>query len=310
MSQREWVDKDYYAALGVKPGSSAAEIKKAYRKLAQAYHPDAKPGDKQAEERFKEISQAYDVLSDAKTRKEYDQFRETMRSGYGGFGPGGRTIRVERFEDLGDLGGIFSEGEGFGSIFERFVGGARTPARGPNLETEARLTFEQALEGATVELRVDDPTTGRARTIRMRIPAGVKDGARIRLAGKGGSARRGGQPGDLFVRVSVAPHKVFGRRDTDITLKVPITFVEAALGAEVEVPTLNGSRVKLKIPPGTPSGKTLRVRGKGPTVKGARTDLLVTVEVAVPAKLSKESKELLKKFAEIQRESPREHLAD
>lgn len=307
MSQREWVDKDYYATLGVKPGSSAAEIKKAYRKLAQRYHPDANPGDKAAEERFKQITQAYDVLSDLQKRKEYDRLREMMRGGYGPFGRGGRNIRVEHFEDLGDL---FSEEGGFESIFERAFRGRRPAPGGPDLETEARLTFEQALEGATVELRVSDPTTGRARTIKTRIPAGVKDGSRIKLPRKGGTSQAGGPPGDLFVRVSIAPHKIFGRREGDIILKLPVTFAEAALGAEVEVPTLNGSRVKLKIPAGTPSGKTFRVRGKGPSINGARRDLLVTVEVAVPAKLSKESKDLLKKFEEKQNQSPRQHLEE
>lgn len=310
MSQREWIEKDFYAVLGVKPNAPAADIKKTYRKLAQKYHPDANPGDKAAEEKFKEISHAYDVVSDPKSRKEYDEVREMARSGFGSFGGGGRTIRVERFEDLGD---VFSEAGGFESVFGRFFGGGgrpRSASRGPDLQAQARLAFEEALQGATIEVLLDDPTTGSARKVKARIPAGINDGAVIRLPGKGGSAPGGAKRGDLFVKVEVASHKIFGRRDGDVTLKLPITFAEAALGAEVEAPTLNGSNVKLRIPAGTASGKTFRVRGKGPVVNGAPRDLLVTVEVAVPAKLSKESKNLLEKFAETEKQSPREHLND
>lgn len=305
MNQREWIEKDYYATLGVNASASAAEIKKAYRKLAQKYHPDANPGNKDAEGRFKEITHAYDVLSDPKQRREYDQFREMMRSGWGPSGRGGRTVRVERFEDLGD---IFGEGVGFDSIFDRFFAqGPRGAPRGPDLETEAKLSFEQALEGASVELPISDPTTGVRRRVKARIPAGVNDGARIRLAGKGGSSS-GGARGDLYVRVSVTPHRLFGRRDGDITVKVPITFAEAALGAEVEAPTLNGKSVRLKIPAGTPSGKTFRLRGKGPSVGGKQRDLLVTVDVAVPARLSSKAKELLEQFAQLNKHDPRGHL--
>lgn len=306
MSQREWIEKDYYTVLGVKPGATAAEIKKAYRKLAQRHHPDANPGDRKAEELFKEISQAYDVLSDPKQRKEYDQLREMVRSGFNPFG-GGRTVRVERFEDLGD---IFGEAGGFESIFERFFRpGARAETRGADLEAEVKLAFEQALEGAEIQVPLTDPATGKRRTVKARIPAGVKDGARIRLSGRGGASRAGGRHGDLYVRVSVAPHKIFGRREGDITVKVPVTFPEVVLGSEVEVPTLNGKTVRLKIPPGTPSGKTFRLKGRGPSIDGSRRDLLVTVEVAIPTKLSGKAKDLLKEFAETQKESPRDHLA-
>lgn len=303
MSQREWVEKDYYSILGVKPSATAAEVKKAYRKLAQRFHPDTNAGDKEAEERFKEITQAYDVLSDPKERKEYDQLREMMRSGFNPFGQG-RTVRVERFEDLGDLGQVFSQAGGFESLFERFFGGrAQGAAKGPDLEGEVRISFEQALEGTEVQLPVIDPTTGKRRTVKARVPAGVKDGSRIRIAGKGGTSPTGGPAGDLYLRVSVEPHKVFGIKGNDLTVKVPITFPEAALGGEVEVPTLNGNPVRLRIPAGTPSGKTFRLKGKGGGLNGRR-DLLVTVDIAVPSRLSGKAKELLKQFAEA--ETPRE----
>lgn len=307
MSQREWVEKDYYSMLGVKPQATAAEIKKAYRKLAQRFHPDANRGDKQAEDRFKEITQAYDVLSDPKERKEYDQLREMIRSGFNPFGQG-RTVRVEHFEDLGDLGDVFNRSGGFESVFERFFGGGgRGAVRGPDLEAEVRLAFEQALEGTEVQIPVTDPTTGKRRTVKARIPAAVRDGSRIRLSGKGGTSPAGGSPGDLFLRISVIPHKLFGLKGNDVTVKVPITFPEAALGGEVEVPTLNSKPVRLKIPAGTPSGKTFRVKGKGGPANAAR-DLLVTVDVAVPSRLSGKAKELLKQFAEAQSDSPREQM--
>jgi molecular chaperone DnaJ len=316
MPEREWADKDYYAILGVQKGAPEAEIKKAYRKLAQKYHPDANPNDKDAEDRFKEVSHAYDVLSDAKTRKEYDEFRQLLASGLGGGGfgggggAGGRRIRIE---DLGDLGDLFSRGGGgggtvfsddlFGSIF-----GRGRPSRGGDLETEISLAFREALEGTTANLRLTDPQTGKSRSIKVRIPPGVQDGARIRVQRKGNASPNGGQPGDLYVTVSVTPHPVFGRKGRDLTLTLPITFPEAALGADVDVPTLDGGTVRLKVPAGTPAGKTFRIRGKGGAANGAGGDLLVTVNLVVPQRLSKESKELLERFAEVQHESPRDHL--
>ena len=310
MSQSEWVKKDYYAVLGVDKGASAPDIKKAYRKLAQRYHPDNNSGDKQAEEKFKEISQANDVLSDPKKKGEYDRIRQMVAAG--GFGPsGGGGARNVRVEDVGDifggggidlddlLGGLFGGGTGRGGF-------RRAPSRGSDLETTATIAFDDALKGATVELQVSPPG-GPRRTIKARIPAMVKDGDRIRLAGKGMSGEGGGPPGDLFVKVRVAAHPYFGRKGRDVTLQLPVTFAEAALGAEVEVPTLNGKPVKLKVPAGTPSGKTFRVRGKSGT-DASKADLLVTVNVVVPSKLSKEGKALLKKLAEAEPESPREHM--
>ncbi|MDQ4149522.1 MAG: DnaJ domain-containing protein [Actinomycetota bacterium] len=316
MSEREWIDKDFYAVLGVDKNATTAAIKKAYRKLAQKYHPDANKGDKAAEERFKDISQAYNVLSDEKKRAEYDRLREMLASGvrFGGGPGGGQRVRFENFgdafsgasfEDL--LGDIFG-GRGFGGFGGGTSGFSRGPVKGQDLEAEVELAFIEALEGSTMELRVTDPTAG-PRNIKVRIPPGVKDGARIRLPGKGARGHEGGQPGDLYVKVKVRPHKYFGRKNKDLTLTLPITFSEAALGAQVEVPTLNGGPVTLKIPPGTSSGKTFRVRGKGvPAANGSRGDLLVTVQVAVPSKLSKEAKQLVEQLAETETESPRVEL--
>lgn len=316
MSQRDWIDKDYYSVLGVDGKASGADIKKAYRKLAQKNHPDNNPGDTKAEERFKEISEAYRVLSDEKQRAEYDRIRQMVAAGgfrqaggpggpggFGGFGGGGQRVRVE------DLGDMFSGG-GFEDLFSGLFGGGpaggfRTaPSHGSDLETEASLSFEDAVKGTMVDVQISEPS-GPPRTVKARIPAGVRDGSRIRLAGKGAPGMNGGPAGDLFVKIKVRPHKLFGRKGKDVTVTVPITFSEAALGAEIEVPTLNGAPVKVKIPAGTPSGKTLRVRGKA----GGGADLLVTVQVAVPTKLNRKSKELVEQLAaELDSESPRAHL--
>jgi molecular chaperone DnaJ len=316
MPDREWAEKDYYAVLGVPKGAPEAEIKKAYRKLAQKYHPDANPNDKSAEDRFKEVSVAYDVLSDAKTRKEYDDFREMVSSGFGGFGgggfggggpAGGRRIRIE---DLGDLGNIFT---GSDAIFgEEALGNlfGRHKAKGRDLETTITLTFEEALNGTTANLRLADPAAGTQRSIKVRIPEGVSDGARIRVPGRGSASPSGGPSGDLYVTVGVSPHPIFGRKGKDLTLNLPITFPEAALGAEVPVPTLEGGTVTLKVPAGTQSGKTFRIRARGGKggLNGKGHDLLVTTSVVVPQRLSRESRELLERFAQSQPESPRDHL--
>ncbi len=379
--RREWFDKDYYQVLGVAKNASAPEVKKAYRKLAQKFHPDANAGNKEAEERFKEISAAYEVLGDQERRKQYDQVREMATSGFRGFGgpggaPGGGRVRVEDFPygggggftDVGDLGDLFSMFRGRGGAGGRR---ARQQTRGSDLETETKLSLEEAITGTTVPLRIQGPApcdiclgtgaepgttidvcpmcqgTGtvaenqgffsfskpcprcggsghvvetpchkcrgsgsvrRTREFSVKIPPGVKDGARIRLAGRGEPGPPGSKAGDLYVRVRVAPHKVFGRKGADLTLELPVTFPELALGAEVPVPTLNGS-VKLRIPAGTAPGRTFRVRGKGaPKPRGGTGDLLVTVRVDVPSKLSKEEKEALAKLRELQKESPRKKL--
>ncbi len=371
MSSRDFLEKDFYKVLGVPKGAKADEIKKAYRKLARQYHPDANKGDPAAEERFKVISEAYDVLSDEKRRKEYDEGRALF--GNGGFrvptgaggGPGGVPFDVgDLFGGAGGPGGAGAGGIGdlFGGIFGRGRGGPTTaqPRRGADIESEVTLGFTEATDGVTVPLRltseapcpvchgtgakagttprvcptcegtgqtsrnaggfafaepcracrgrglvVDDPCptcqgSGRGRstrTIQARIPAGVRDGQRIRLKGKGAPGERGGPNGDLYVVVKVTPHPLFGRSEDNLTITVPVTFPEAALGAEVKVPTLGGPPVTLKIPAGTSNGRTFRVRGKGVGRRdGTRGDLLVTVEVAVPQRLDADATAALEAF--------------
>jgi molecular chaperone DnaJ len=375
--QREWFEKDYYQVLGVAQSATEKEITRAYRKLAKQYHPDANPG---SEERFKEITAAYEVLGDADKRKEYDEVRRLgpVGANFGGFGgaggPGaaGGQDYTFRYEDAAGGGGVGGLGDLLGGIFGR--GGRTTrgagPQRGPDLEAELHLSFQDAVEGVTTTVNVtgdapchtcrgtgaapgtaptvcprcggrgvlDDnqglfsfsqpcPTCGgrgvrietpcptchgtgaelRARQVRVRIPPGVVDGQRIRVKGRGGPGRNNGPAGDLYVVVRVARHELFGRRGRDLTLTVPLTFSEAALGATIRVPTLDGP-VSLRVPPGTPSGRTFRVRGRG--VKSGKTvgDLLVTVEVAVPPHLTDAQREAVEALASASEDSPRDHL--
>jgi molecular chaperone DnaJ len=301
MSQREWAEKDYYSTLGVSKTATKAEIKKAYRKLAQKYHPDANKGDAAAEARFKEISEAHSILSNDTKRREYDQMRSLIEAGghrWYGYAPGdgGGNVRV----DIGDLGDLLNEQGGAG-LFDDLLGfGFRGAARGEDMETEVELSFEEAMTGTTVSL-----TQGGG----VRIPPGIGDGSRVRVPGKGAKGRRGAPPGDLYVRVKVKPHPIFERGpEGQLIVRVPVSITEAALGTQVEVPTFNGS-VTVKVPAGSPNGKTLRVRGKGaPTVKGGKGDLLVKIEVEVPQKLSKQERELLERFAAVHKASPRAQL--
>jgi molecular chaperone DnaJ len=356
VSSSDWVTKDFYQVLGVGKDASAAEIKKAYRKLARDNHPDSHPGDAAAEDRFKSVSEAYSVLSDPERRKEYDEQRSLFGSGFGSGGQGGF-----RFPGGGGTGDGFDISDLLGGIFG---GGTRTRTRarrGADVETEARVSFEQAVDGVTVPLRttsdeacgacsgtgaragtmprvcencdgsgmqtattggvfamtepctvcrgrglvVDDPCptchgSGRAtsaRTMQVRIPAGVRDGQRIRLRGKGASGEGGGPNGDLYVVVHVDRHPIFGRSGDNLTLTVPVTIDESALGAQVKVPTLGGAPVTLRLPPGTPNGRVFRVRGRGvPRKDGIRADLLVTVEVAVPGELTAEARAALEAY--------------
>src|SRR3954462_429214 len=310
MAGQDWFEKDFYAVLGVKPEASADEVKKAYRKLARQHHPDANAGDANAERRFKEIGEAYAVLSDPEQRQQYDAVRAMARGG-ARFSAGGPNGAPGGFEDL--LGGLFGQtgaGAGRGNVrftttpggaspnledlFGMFGGGARPmggtgpmggagypgagrmPRRGEDLAAEATLTFRQALEGALLSLRVDDPLTG-PRTVTARVPAGVREGQKIRLRGKGHPGEPGGEDGDLVVTVHVEPHPVFTIDGRDVRVTVPVTFPEAALGADIEVPTADGSTVRVRVPPGTPSGRTLRVKGRGVQAKQPG-DLLVTVQ--------------------------------
>jgi molecular chaperone DnaJ len=303
MAQRDWAEKDYYKILGVSKDASKADIKKAYRKLAQKYHPDANRGDPGAETRFKEVSEAHSILTNDEKRREYDQIRSFVESGgrrWVGFDPGGGggNVRI----NIGDLFGDDPQRSG---LFDDLLGGfgfrSRGPRKGEDLETDVTLTFDQAIHGTTVSL----PQGGKTK-----VPAGVRDGARIRVPGKGGPAPDGGQPGDLFVRVHVEKHPIFGTgRNGDLTLELPVTIAEAALGAKVEVPTVE-EPVTVKIPPGTGTGRVLRVKGRGGyRPGGGRGDLLVKVKVEVPKKLSRKEKELLEQFAEEHKKSPRGHLA-
>jgi molecular chaperone DnaJ len=295
MSQRDWADKDYYKVLGVSKTASKDEIKKAYRKLAQKFHPDANKGDAAAETRFKEISEAHAILSNDEKRAEYDQIRQFMESGgdrFYGFQPGGQgSVRV-------NIGDLFGDGGGGGNPFEDLFGFGRRPQRGQDLETTVRLSFDEAISGVTRSINGAS----------VRIPPGVKDGQRIKVAGRG-AASNGGQPGDLYVVVSVDPHPIF-RQGTngDLLLTLPVAFTEAALGTKIAVPTLDG-QVTVKIPSGTQNGKTFRVRGKGaPRAGGGTGDLLVTVDVKVPTKLTKQEKESLEQFASHHTASPRPHI--
>ena len=299
MSQRDWFEKDYYKILGVSKDASKDEIKKAYRKLAQKFHPDANKDDATAEARFKEVSEAHSILSNDDKRKEYDEMRRLVDAGgqrFYGFGPnrGAGNVRV----NIGDL-----FGDDDGALFEDLLGGfgfgARGPRKGQDLEAEAQLSFEDAVNGTTVSVN----------GTKVKIPPGIGNGGRVRVSGRGGPGADGGPGGDLYVRVAVAPHPIFtGGKDGNLHVTVPVTFVEAALGSKIEVPTLEGP-VTVKIPAGTPNGKTLRVKGRGgPRPVGGTGDLLVKIEVQVPQKLSRQEKELLEKFQAAHKGSPREHL--
>jgi molecular chaperone DnaJ len=311
MASQDWLNKDFYALLGVPKDASDADIKKAYRKLAKSLHPDRSPDDKAAETRFKEVGEAYSVLSDPEQRKQYDAIRSMTSGGarftssgrgggaggfedvfssmFGGAGAAGPNVRFTTggpaggasLEDL--LGGMFGGG-GFGA--------PRGPRRGADVEATTRLGFRQAVAGETVQLHSSD-----GRTITVRIPAGVKDGQRIRLPGKGHPGDDGAPSGDMVVTVQVEPHPVFGRDGDNLTLTVPVTFAEAALGTTLEVPTLDGATVKVKLPAGTPSGRVLRVKGRGVQPKGKGSgDLLVKVEVVVPQRLSDDARDAVEAF--------------
>lgn len=376
---REWFEKDYYAVLGVSKDADAKEITKAYRKLARENHPDAKPGDSAAEERFKEISTAYDVVGDPEKRRDYDEVQALgPMGGFGGPGgaPGG-------FGGPGGPGAFTFDmgGGGLGDVLGNLFGGGRAgqgrgrsatgPQRGNDLEAELHIDFTDAVQGLSTTLhivsdavcsvcsgtgaepgttptrcgscggrgaiqdnqgmfamsrpcpscggrgiRIEHPCANcqgggverRPREIKVRIPAGVADGQKIRLKGRGDPGRQGGQPGDLFVKCRVNPHSLFTMDGRNIKATVPVTFAEAALGADIEVPTLGDKPVKLRIPSGTRAGRTFRVKGRGVETKKGTGDLLVTVEIAVPNKLSKEERAAIEALAAAATESPRQHL--
>ena len=318
MASQDWFDKDFYAVLGVKKDVSDADLKKTYRKLARQFHPDSNAGDAKAEARFKEISEAYSVLSDKELRTEYDQVR-AMGSGarftsgggpnagfedvFGGlFNQGGRGRQSAGFEDL--LGGMFGgRGGGFGSASGGFQGFGG-PTRGADITANTTLDFLTAIRGETVSLQMQS-----GRETKVKIPAGVADGQKIKLKGKGNPSPDGGEAGDLVITVTVRKHPIFERDGLNLRLDVPITFAEAALGATIEVPTLEGAPVKLRVAPGTPSGRVLRVKGRGVTTPKGTGDLLATVVVAVPSHLTPAAKEALEAFvAAMPDENPRDEL--
>lgn len=293
--RQEWLQADYYRALGVSPDASPDDVTKAYRALARRLHPDRNPDDPAAEERFKEVSAAYDVIGDAAKRKQYDDVRRLAAGGipFGPPGPGGsQSYQFSGADGLGDLiANLFGNAGGpFGSP----PGGPR-PHRGPDHQAQISLSFAEAVNGTTRTVTTGE-RSGREQ-VKVRIPAGVTDGRRIRLRGRGGAGASGGPPGDLYVIVRVGEHPLFGRDGDDLTLTVPVSFTEAALGARIEVPTFEGEPVTLRLPAGTRSGRTLRVRGRGVPAEGRTGDLLVTVEVVVPEKLNAAQRRALKDFA-------------
>jgi molecular chaperone DnaJ len=327
MASQDWFDKDFYKVLGVSKDVTPADLKKAYRKLARKYHPDSNPGNPAAEAKFKEISEAHSVIGDPAQRKEYDAVRAmgggarfTAPGGggaqqgggfddvFGGmFGGGARQQGYSYpqqggFDDL--LGGMFGRGGGgFGSSTGGFRGYGG-PTRGRDVIASTTVDFITATHGDQITLQTQD-----GRAIKVKIPAGVADGQKIKLRGQGQHSPDGGEAGDIVLTVTVRKHPVFERDGLNLRLNVPVTFVEAALGATIEVPTLGGAPVKLRIAPGTPSGRVLRVKGRGVVTPKGTGDLLAEVQVAVPSHLSKDAEEKLAAFAAaLPDENPRDEL--
>lgn len=306
MASQDWVDKDFYKILGVAKDASDADIKKAYRKLARQHHPDTNAGNAASEKKFKDISEAYSVLSDPDERQQYDAIR-AMGSG-ARFAPGGGGATNGGFEDM--FGGLFTGNTGrhaggfnpstggippeFADLFGGFGGAPgfqRTPQKGADRTASTSISFAGSIRGTTIGLR--EPS---GEVIDVRVPAGIKDGQKVRVRGKGQPGAAGN--GDLVVTVAVQPHQFYTRDGDNLRIHVPVTFPEAALGADIEVPTIDGDKVKVRVPAGTPSGRTLRVKGKGVKTSKATGDLLVTIDVAVPKNLNKEAEAAVKAFAE------------
>lgn len=304
MASQDWFEKDFYKILGVAKDVSEAELKKVYRKLARQYHPDSNQGDAKAEARFKEISEAYTVLSDKTQRSEYD----AIRAGGGGarFTGAGPNMGGAGFEDVfsnlfgGGRGGGFSGGFGGGG----FGGGFGGPTPGADLTASVTIDFIDGVKGTTKKLSFQG-----GEDVSFKVPAGITDGAKIKLRGRGQPSMNGGANGDMLVTVNVKSHPVFTRDGNNIRVSVPVTFAEAALGATIQVPTLGGEPVKLKVAPGTPNGRVLRVKGKGVVTEKLSGDLLATVEIAVPSHLTEKAAEALRAFEELlPNEDPRAEL--
>jgi molecular chaperone DnaJ len=290
MAAKDLYEKDFYKVLGVDKKAAADEIKKRYRALARDLHPDKTKGDVAKEEEFKAVSEAYEILSDPKKRAEYDEARSLFARG------GFRAPTGGGFQG-GDFGDIFGSGNPQ-DIFANLFGaaaGRRGPRKGQDLQTEATISFRESVFGTTLDLRLG-MDRGQSQNISARVPAGVNDGAKIRMKGKGSPGEAG--PGDLFIQLHVKPHPIFGRKGENLTLTLPVTFAEAALGADIKVPTLTDDYVTVRIAPGTPTGRTLRVKGRGVTKGSTTGDLLVTVEVQVPQRVDGKALDALKKFAE------------
>ena len=289
MAAKDLYEKDFYKVLGVDKKATADEIKKKYRSLARDLHPDKNQGDLAREEKFKAVSEAYDILSDSKKRAEYDEARAMYeRGGFrvptgGGFQGG----------DFSDLFGGGNPQDIFANLFGG--GGRRGPRKGSDLQTEANISFKESVFGTTLDLKLNVDGTG-SQTISARVPAGVNDGAKIRVKGKGAPGEAG--PGDLFIELHVKPHSIFSRKGENLLLTLPVTFAEAALGADLKVPTLSGDDVTVRLAAGTPTGRVLRVKGRG-VKKGAVTgDLLITIEVQVPRALEGKALDAVKAFAD------------
>jgi molecular chaperone DnaJ len=303
MAAKDLYEKDLYLILGVKKSDDAAAVKKQYRKLARELHPDKTKGDKKLEEKFKSVSEAYEVLSDDKKRAEYDEMREAFKGGripQGGGNFGGGGFQGADFSDL--FGGGGSQ-DIFGTIF----GAGHGPRRGQDLAAATTISFRDSIFGTELDLKLA-PQGGKANSVTTRIPGGINDGAKIKLKGRGGKGPAG--PGDLFVTVNVVKHPVFSRNELNLLMTLPVTFTEAALGADIKVPTIDGDEVTVRIAPGTPSGRTLRIKSRGVKTARGTGDLLITVEVQVPQRVDGKAKEALEAFAKATEEfNPRADLA-
>ena len=293
MAAKDLYEKDFYAILGVEKNAEAAAIKKVYRKLARDLHPDANKGDAKLEERFKEVSEAYDILSDPKKRAEYDEARALFARGGFRKPQGGAQYSSSQHSAhfQSGAGDAFGGGDINDMLSGLFGNRQRGPRKGQDLQTETTISFRDSVVGTQISLRVNGAT------VKANIPSGIEDGKRIILKGKGGAGQPGAPAGDLYIEIHVTPHPIFTRKGDNLSLTLPITFAEAALGGDVEVPTLSGELVKVRLAAGTANGRTLRVKSHGLAKKsGGHGDLFVTVEVAVPQRLDAKERALIEEF--------------